>query len=444
MVTTAVRRPTSVPRSRVRVRRVVRGARTTPGRWLLIGVLLAVVTVLVGAVAFTSVRDRADAADRVATTGEPASVRTQELYRALAQANADAAASLLAGGVETNAVRDDYERSLDTAQLTLMSVSSAEQTGRTGELLAELFVGIPRYREDVARAKTEVRKGSSLGATYLMVASRQMEQELLPAAVELHDIASARLRADHDEAASVPWAAIAVGAVAMAGLVAAQVALARRTKRVFNPGLLVATLSVAVLAGWTASGLGSAHDALTRSRDDGWEPVDAVADARFSLLQARAAEGQILVQNGSESTRYIQALGGYFADLTRDDETGRLARAAERSEGDPVTAPRIAEARAAVDAWTEAHREVMEKYEAADFAAAVTMVIRPDGASQAAFGRAEEALAAAITEDQADFEDAIGDARAATDGVAVGGIVLTVVAAAGVVDGVRRRVGEYR
>ncbi|UGQ13733.1 hypothetical protein LO772_09090 [Yinghuangia sp. ASG 101] len=443
------------------MRRVVRGARTTPGRWALIGVLLAVSTVLVGGFTFASVRERADAADRVATTSEPMGLRTQELYRALAQANASAAASLLEGGVETNAVREDYETSLDNAQLILQSVASAEATGNVRTLLSQLFVGIPRYREDVARAKTQARQGSSLGAAYLTAASRQMEQEILPAAVKLHDVASARLRADHREATSVPWAAIAVGAGSLTVLVAAQVLLARRTKRVFNPGLIVATVSVAALAGWTAFGLGTAYDALARSRDDGWRPLNVVADAQLSLLQARAAESQILVQNGTESTRYIEQLQGHFGDLTGDTvvlagdaersadppaapRKQELAVAAALSAGDSATAPRIAEAREAVAAWIAADREVMAKYNAADFSTAVGMVIRPDGAAQMAFRRAEQALTDVITEDQRDFRRAVDDARQATDGLAVGGIVLAAVATVGVVDGVARRVGEYR
>ncbi|HSA48641.1 MAG TPA: hypothetical protein VLH10_00815, partial [Yinghuangia sp.] len=252
--------------------------------------LLVVVALLAGVFAFASVRERAAAADRVATSSEPLGVRTQELYRALAQANATAAAGLLSGGVEKKEVREEYAASLDSAQRTLMSALSAGSSGRIGELLSGLSVEIPRYREDVARAKAAARQGNPLGAAYLRVASRQMEEVILPAADELHAIAADRLRADQREATAVPWAAVAVALGSLAGLVVAQVLLARRTKRVFNPGLLVAGLSVAALTGWTVLSLASAGDALRESRDDGWRPVDALSQARFSLLQARAAE----------------------------------------------------------------------------------------------------------------------------------------------------------
>ncbi|WP_436788736.1 hypothetical protein [Yinghuangia sp. YIM S10712] len=443
MVTTVVRPPATASRLRVPVRRVVRGARTTPGRWAVTGVLLVVVALLAGVFAFASVRERAAAADRVATSSEPLGVRTQELYRALAQANATAAAGLLSGGVEKKEVREEYAASLDSAQRTLMSALSAGSSGRIGELLSGLSVEIPRYREDVARAKAAARQGNPLGAAYLRVASRQMEEVILPAADELHAIAADRLRADQREATAVPWAAVAVALGSLAGLVVAQVLLARRTKRVFNPGLLVAGLSVAALTGWTVLSLAAAGDALRESRDDGWRPVDALSQARFSLLQARAAEGQILVQHGSDGGKYSAELDARFAELTRVPD-GRLNVAAELSADDATTAAKVAEARAAVADWIVAHGQVMEKYNATQFSAAVDLVIQPDGAAQVAFVRAERALADAIAEDQADFVKAVGEARDTTDGAAVGALVLAVVAAAGIVDGIRRRVGEYR
>ncbi|NUU20104.1 MAG: hypothetical protein HOV68_01115 [Streptomycetaceae bacterium] len=440
---TAVARPDTAG-SRQVVGRVVRVARTTPGRLAVTGAVLVVLALLAGLFAFLAVRDRAEAAERVATRSEPLGARTQELYRALAEADAAAAAGLLSGGVEKQGLRDDYIQSLDTAQRTLMAAKTSGTSGRVEQLLSQLSVEIPRYREDVARAKAETRQGHPVGAAYLRAASRQMERVILPAADELHGIAAKKLRDDHDEATSVPWTAMAAGLCALAALVAAQVMLARRTKRVFNPGLVLAALAVATALAWLTTSLGSARDDLARSRDDGWRPADALSAARFSVLQARAAEGQILVQNGSDNNEYENRFNQLFGKLTAAGPDGLVAAASARAAGDATTTGDITKAEYSLTAWRNAHEEVMRLYRATKFSGAVDMVVNDGGASQVAFAGAEQALADAIAKDQADFDKAVGRGRDAMDGLAVGVLVLAVVAAAGIVDGVRRRLGEYR
>lgn len=441
---TAVARPDAASTRRQVFVRVVRGARTTPGRLAAVGVLLVVLSLLAGLFAFAAVRERSEAAERVATRSEPLGVRTQELYRALAEADAAAAAGLLSGGVEKKELREDYERSLETAQRALMSASSAGASGEVAGLLSRLSVEIPRYREDVARAKSETRQGRPVGGAYLRAASRQMERVILPAAAALHEIAAARLRADHREATGVPVAAYVSGGLALAALLAAQVMLARRTKRVLNPALLLASLAVLASTAWLTVGLSTARSELAESRDDGWRPVDALSDARFAVLKARAAEGQILVQHGSDGGVYEKELKTQFEMLQVDGPQGLLNVAVALSGDDADTLARIAEARAAVADWEVANGSVMSLYEKTDFKGAVALVIENDGLSQVAFERAETALTAAIDKDQKDFEKAADRGRDAMEGLAVGLLVLAVLAAAGIVDGVRRRLGEYR
>ncbi|GAA4973200.1 hypothetical protein GCM10023205_44520 [Yinghuangia aomiensis] len=438
------------PRTRGRwVRRVVRVARTTPGRLASTGVVLVVLALLAGVFGFVAVKERSDAAERVATRSEPLAVRTQELYRSLADADATAAAALLSGGIEKPALRDRYEQDMDSAQRTLMAASSAGATGNVAELLSRLSVEVPQYREDVARAKTETRQGHTVGPAWLRAASKQMQDVILVDAAALHEEAGKQLRRDHDRATGIPVAAMAAGALALAALVVAQVWLARRTKRVFNPGLLLACLSVAALLVWVSVGLSSARDRFTESRDGGWRPVEALSAARFAVLRARGDEGQILVQRGTDNGKYEADLNGEFADLSGSTgdpapEKRLLGEAARLSAGDPVTLADIDKARGAVGDWQTAHDGVNVKYENVDYAGAVAEVIGDKGGSQTAFDRADGALADAIKKDQADFEKSVKQGRDELAGLGVGVVVLAVLAAVGIVDGMRRRLGEYR
>lgn len=437
------------PRTRGRwVRAGVRVARTTPGRLASAGVVLVVLALLAGVFGFVAVKERSDAAKRVATRSEPLAVRTQELYRSLADADATAAAALLSGGIEKPALRERYEADLDSAQRTLMAASSAGATGNVAELLSRLSVEVPQYREDVARAKTETRQGHTVGPAWLRAASKQMQDVILVDAAALHEEAGKQLRRDHEQATGIPVAALIAGVLALAALVVAQVWLARRTKRVFNPGLVLAFLSVAALLVWVSVGLSGARDRFAESRDGGWRPVEALSAARFAVLRARGDEGQILVQRGTDNGKYEADLNGEFQDLTGTGdpapEKRLLGEAARLSAGDPTTLADIDAARGAVGDWQTAHKGVMDKYQRVDFAGAVAEVIGDTGGSQAAFGKADDALANAIKKDQADFEKSIKQGRDELAGLGVGVIVLAVLAAVGIVDGMRRRLGEYR
>ncbi|MDI2125190.1 hypothetical protein [Yinghuangia seranimata] len=426
------------------VRQVVRAVRTTPGRLAATGAALVVLALLAGAFAFAAVREREDAAKRIATRSEPLVVRTQEIYRALADADATAAASLLSSGVEKPELRDRYEASMKSAESTLVDAAAAGETGPVAGLLRELAVQVPLYRDDVAHAKAERRQGHPLGAAYLRTASRQMEEQILPAADQLHKLAEQRLRADHSKATAVPQISVAVGLFALGALVVAQVLLTRRTKRVLNPALLVASVAVLASTVWLVYGLSSARDDLARSRDDGWQPVAAMSAARFSVLQARADESQILIQHGADNGAYDKQFEGQLNALTAKTPDGLLSVAAARSSADSVTGPKVAAAVAAVEQWRAAHSKVMEDYDKTSYTSAVDQVVKDDGPSLLAFKQAEQALADATAKDQGDFERAVHGGRDALSGLGVGVVVLALVAAAGVVDGVRRRLKEYR
>ncbi|WP_424644107.1 hypothetical protein [Embleya sp. AB8] len=421
------------------MRRLIRVGGTTPGRMLVIGVALVLISLLSGLFAVFAVTQRADAAKAVAQGSEPLGLKTQEIYRALADADATAAAGLLEGGVESAAVRENYQRSIDSASRTLIDATAAGATGDVAEQLRVIGVQLPEYARLVERARAETRQGNTVGAAYLRSASQNvMRAKILPAATSLHDMAEKRLAADHRDATSTPWVPLTLLLVSLASCGGALWYFARRTHRRINIGLLIAGLATLVSIGWLWIAADTSRGDLDRSRSDGWGPVETLAQARILSLKARGDESLTLVMRGSDNGTYEKHFQDMWGQLA-----GILPKAERVTRGDPTTVAKVRAAQAATADWKKAHEEVTSLYESGQFEQAVARVTKADGAARVAFTRIDQALEAAISEDQGHFRRAVGDGRGALNSLDIALGVLALIAAAAIVDGVRREVGRY-
>jgi hypothetical protein len=432
-------------------RRLLRAGGTTPGRMLVIGVVLVLVGLLAGLFAVLAVADRSDAASSVADGSGPLGVDTQEIYRALADADATAAAGLLEGGVESAEVRRVYQESIDSAARTLVKATSAGVSAKEKAELTTIGVQLPEYARLVERAQAETRQGNTVGAAYLRSASSNvMRSQILPAAERLHGMAQHRLVDDHGNATTKPWVPIALLLVSLLSIAASLLFFARRTHRRINIGLLIAAVATLASIVWLWTGTDSSRTDLERSKSDGWGPVEKLAQARFLTLRAHGDESLTLVMRGSDNGKYEQdfneawtLLMGAPAAEGRPATIGTLAEAEKMSRSDAKSLARIKAAQAAAGDWFEAHKTVTKLYSSGKFKDAVNLVTKPDGASRVAFSRVEAALTDAVVEDQGDFAGSVESGRDALAGLGVGLGVLALVAAAAAVDGVRREVGRY-
>jgi hypothetical protein len=89
-----------------------------------------------------------------------------------------------------------------------------------------------------------------IGTAYLQDASQYLQDQILPLATDIRDVDLARLTADDAEADAFPTALVAAGAAAVGYLLAAQLFLARRTRRLLNPGLLSACAMAVAAVAW--------------------------------------------------------------------------------------------------------------------------------------------------------------------------------------------------
>lgn len=443
--------PARRPAWRDTVDRVRAAATTEPGRLRGIGALLALLLLLFGSLTAWQVSDRADAADAVVSHSQPLSEDAASIYRSLADADTTAAGGFLAGGNEPPEVRERYERDIRRAgELLAKAAAASEGSGPAQRRIARLNRELPRYTGLVEAARANNRQGLPLGGAYLRYAHQRMHQELLPAARALYEAETTRLQDDYARARSWPWLATASGALALAALGWAQHRHHRRTHRVLSPGLVGATAATLVALLWLTGGTALARASLGESDRHGARSLQAINEAWIVSLQVRGAENMWLVARGAggEYERKAYDLWGRVQGPTPEpgaEDTGGLVDEAYHLADDLAGRTPVAEAQHALHVWYQRHKQAAVAQQDGDYQQAVDLVIGDEGETTGkAFETIDASLRKAAAHEQAEFEAAAGDGRAALTGLAPGAAALAVLGAVAALAGVGRRLAEYR
>ncbi|MTD57068.1 hypothetical protein [Amycolatopsis pithecellobii] len=423
------------------VREAAALARTTPGVLTVLALVLVLASLLAGLLTSLSVRGRSQAVDELATRSGPLTAAAQEIYRSLADADATATGAFLAGGLEPAETRQRYEADIAQAGNALaIAVAAREPADVTAQdsPLAVLTGQLPVYTGLIETARADNRQGLPLGAAYQREASNLLRSELLPAAQQLYQGESGQLAADQDRATRPPWAEVLLALVVLALLLVAQGFLRRRTNRVLNAGLLVATAAAVLSLGWVLIATVSAMNDTADSRADGSAQVDVLAEARIATLSARVDETLTLVARGAGSAYqddYVKSAGQL---------AGLLDEARARAT-DPEVARIVESARADAQAWASAHTAIRAADDQGDYVTAVRRATDagPVGAA-GSFDRLDRDLRSAIDRARDTFGAEVNAAARDLSGAMAAVIALAVLVAAGSVAGIWRRLRDYR
>jgi len=406
-----------------------------------LAVLLAI-SALWGGVAAWTVAEHASAAGNTITVSEPLSLDAQEIYRSLSAADATEAAAFLSGGLEPLPLRARYLADITRAARLVEAATAAAGQSAAGSSLATLSAGLPHYAGLVETARADNRLGLPLGAAYLREASGFMRATLLPAARNLSAQENAQLAAADQQATGVPYAALAVALIAALLLLAGQRWLARRTNRIVNPGLLVASLAFLASLIWLVTALTVARTHLIAARDHGSAPVEALARAETAALQAHADESLTLIdRSGDDSFQADFLVQQKMLGPGPGTLLTEAAAAARGSRGGPQAAAALGDA----PTWYIAHRQVRSLDDSGQYTAAVRWALgnSPAGSGYL-FGVLDNDLTGAITADQASFRSAASQGRDDLAFLEAGMIAASLVMVAGCAWGISRRLAEYR
>jgi hypothetical protein len=426
------------------VRGIIRSAATTPGRLSVIAVGLALLALIAGVVGTLSVQGKKDTINSLIDNREPLAAAAQQIYRSLSDADATAASAFLSTGTEPPALRQRYEVDIAQAGAALAKAASGS-AGVAFPQVDMLNQQVPVYTGLVETARANNLQGFPVGASYLREASDLMRAKILPAAQDLYRIDTEGLATEQDGATEFPWLATLLALALLAALIVTQVHLTRKTNRLLNVGLLVATGAVVAAVLWGSVAMIVQSTLVSTGKSDGTHQVDVLARARIAALQARADETMTLVARGDGAT-YETDFAGKAAQLTGQDGTGGLLAEAKGLSVGRGSAGQVDAAAQNAAAWFAAHAQVRKFDDGGQYQEAVNLAVdgsKPDSAA-ASFLRLDDNLVRAIQVDRQGFLDDTRNADRALTALAPGLGVLTVIAAAGAAIGIRERLREYR
>jgi len=274
-----------------------RGLEGSPGHLRIAAgaaILAAVVAGLGGAAAL---RERSaalqEAQDSAANLALLQGVRTN-----LGQADADAANAFLSFGLEPQAQQLDYAASLQAASRGLAAAASGANAA-DARVLGEVNDLLTVYAGDVEAARANNRQGFPVGASYLNEASDLMQEQILAKLAGVANNEERRTDAAYDRAAGASswlWLAVLVG---LGGLVAVQVWLAARSRRVLNLPAVVATGALAVALIGAASLMAVAQNQADDVREGSYARAAALGQTRVAAFSAKSQEALTLIARGS-------------------------------------------------------------------------------------------------------------------------------------------------
>lgn len=267
---------------------------STPRQLRRLGLALIVAGVVFGLLAATAFVFLTVALAR-ANSATAQLIRVQQIQTNLLAADATATNAFLVGGLEPPAQRRAYDDAINAATTGIAEAAQAERADE--QALSRLNEDLVAYVALIEEARANNRQGFPVGAQYQRTASASLRSDALPV---LDNLVAANAARASSQMSGWPIAVLAVaGVLVLAGLVLAQIWLARRFRRRFNPG--VATATAIVLAVWVIGliAMGLVGAAVNRVKAGSFADVNAVATARIQGFNAKSNESLTLIARGS-------------------------------------------------------------------------------------------------------------------------------------------------
>jgi hypothetical protein len=431
-------------RRRVALRRQLA---TTPGRLRLAAALLALSAIVFGVVAAHAAGQRRHAVNSVATT-EPLLVAAVKLSASLSNAHAIAAFSFLRSRPEPARSRRLYDDEMQQATVGVARLArEIGSSSGSGPAVRRITQTMPVYAGLIENARANNRQGFPVGSAYLRKASKTMRNGMLPAARDLYKIEAQHLTTSYRAGvSSATMLAVALAGCALLMLLARiQLYLARTTRRILNPGLVVATTLLLALLVWIVVAFTVQQSALAEAQATGSDPVELLTATRILALRAQADESIALAaRGGGEEEPRLHDVDRGFQAVTRP--IAGLLKQASAIAGDGSA--RIDAIDGVYRTYLEAHSRVVQQVRDGDFTKAVELAVDRGAGAGPSTKNAGDALDQALDREveiaQGRFEDAAARADSALRGLAGAIPALTVLCALLALFGVRQRLDEYR
>jgi hypothetical protein len=409
---------------------------TTPGRILSIGIALAILGGLCAFATSTTIHQRRQVLTTVLNHTEPLAFAAGRLYTTLSMADAAAATAFIAEA-EPTAVRQRYEQAITDAAVAVTRASSGLTDEPLVQLLGRINAELAVYTGLIEIARTNSRAGNPVGSSYLSEASGLMQLTILPNAQQLYRETSARVDAQTTASTQIPAPVIVVVTSTVIFGAFAHRWLARCTKRRINPGLVAGALAILIIVAWVGTALAISTSDSRSAKNTAAESLKTITNMSITAQQARADETLSLIRRGDEEIRKQSFYQRIDAMHQQIDEYLSRSDAVDRSD--------LQGTDELLGRWRRANDRINSYISVGNYQAA-TQVALGGGEEDAtpAFDKLDHALSKAMEQSRNRLRDDILGARRGLSGATVGGVVLSLGAAAAVALGLWPRLNEYR
>lgn len=349
----------------------------------------------------------------------PSIIAAQEINSSLADLDSNAANYLIGNAQHRAEAMASFEKRRVQATTRLVDAAQNITYGDAEKQpILTMIQELGRYLEIFAEARYRYDTGDLRGAieTY-RAATSLMHAKILNAALQLDsanrtymdDVYSDQKRAS----SGAEGIAVVVGGGLAAVLVALQLFLLRRTRRIINPPILIATL---LAIGFTADlvhGFGAARQDLKVAKEDAFESIHLLWRARAIAYDANGDESRYLLDR-TNAPFHEASFVGRVTDLTSTPEKETPDRGLFADELHNVTFPGE---RAAALEMTRAFRgywnidqRIRKLEQSGKHDQAVQLCIGSgQHESNAAFDRFDQALAGVVHINRTEFDRVIED-----------------------------------
>ncbi|MEH2241066.1 hypothetical protein [Nostoc sp.] len=282
----------------------------------------------------------------IKTVGEnstPSIVTAQRLKDAFAGMDANVANELLVPpGQNQDAVKGYEERYQRAAERLVAAAENITYADKERKPIETMQLGLGNYIAQIQQARDFHARGDTNAMLIAYRASAElMDKTLLPAADELDKVNIQVLEETYTEqkvAANISLSLIFVsGAALMIVLVGIQLFLSQRMRRTLNLMLLVATAIALALLTYTTGTLHAAAENLRTAKEDAFNSMHALREARSTAYIANAAESRYLLDQAF-ATNYEQAFFSNIAQIVQipQGQTAETIASAYNSQGKKI------------------------------------------------------------------------------------------------------------
>lgn len=414
-------------------------AQTTPGKIIVMMVLLTAMLLGAGLAMSQSMAGRNQALDTVRDATEPMSAAAHLLSTSLLRADTIAAGGFVQPGPLSEEDVQAYAAAIDTAVSSAGEIykgaveADSPTSGSIEELVSEIQRDLPIYAALNERARVNQRMGNPVGVAYMSEASGIMRSRMLVAASEVNALTRGDVAQEMRRLSEPQWVPLSGLAAALAFLALTQWWLWRVFRRRLNRGFLAGTLAVVVALSWA----GVSNYQSWRNGSVGYEraaqPWEELTAARIDALETRTDETFALLRRQSvvHSSRAF--------DATYASVSAAIATAEEYGGSQQL----IDDARASLNAWAYEHNELVDALNTGSYDQAAALLASGGAAGETAFRELDGALSQLIAASRENTRAYIGASLDATRQVSAVVALLSVLAVMCTWFGIRRRLGEY-